>query len=218
MAMGNGHSGRTVLGRALLAILAAAAVSMPSAARAARVRLLVQKRYIRLTPGLTSVPLGFRRPNVVGDLIVAYVVWDNAGAVTLSDTGGNTYATAIGPTAEGGGTGRAQVLYAANVTGGTNTVTATFATPVGAHAALYLHEYKGMDRTSPLDAAVAASGTGMAVDTGMVTASRPNDLLFAAASSNGKVINHLTRGFKARARKYGNVTADETVVAPGSYG
>jgi hypothetical protein len=32
-----------------------------------------------------------KRPNRAGNLIVAYVVWDNGDPVSLSDTTGNTY-------------------------------------------------------------------------------------------------------------------------------
>src|SRR5262249_13314987 len=101
--------------------------------------------------------------------------------------------------------------------GGPNTLTATFATPITARAVLYVHEYRGIDRTSPLDAAVTASGYSVTMDSGVLTTTRANDLLFAGGESNGTAVKQVTPGYKARARRYGNVTADRIALVPGAY-
>ena len=89
------RSGGALLLAAAVTLLAMFAGASPAHARAKRP--YVQKRYLQIVAG-TSVAVTFRKKNVAGDLIVAYVVWDNADAVTISDTLGNGYASAVGPT------------------------------------------------------------------------------------------------------------------------
>src|SRR5262245_31653699 len=91
------RSGRFGFGTYLLAASLAALNSAPLPARAVTRRLLIQKRYFRVISG-SSVSVSFKKPNTAGNLIVAYVVWDNAGSVSVTDSAGDTYASAIGPT------------------------------------------------------------------------------------------------------------------------
>ena len=176
----------------------------------------VQKRYFGITSG-NSISVTFPKPNVGGNLIVAYVLWDGGGTVSLSDSRSNAYTSAVGPARAAGDPTSAQILYAPNIAGGTNTVTATFTNPVAARGALYVHEYSGLDRTSPLDAAVAGSGSGTAMDSGPLSASRANSLLFAAGESNGRTVKRVSHGYKVRARRYGGATADEVGATVGPY-
>jgi hypothetical protein len=67
-----------------------------------------------------------------GDLIVAFVVWDNGEAAAVTDSEGNAYASAVGPTQAAGDPSSAQIFFAANVAGGSDTITASFATPITA--------------------------------------------------------------------------------------
>src|SRR5262249_36981467 len=116
---------------------------------AATTRPFVQKRFLRVISG-GSVSVPFTKPNTAGNLIGAYVVWANAGPVSITDTAGNAYDSAIGPTQATGDPSNAQVFYARNIGGGPNTVTASFATGITARGVLYVHEYTGLDRTDPL--------------------------------------------------------------------
>ena len=117
-AMSHAPTARFRPGCFLLALImdVIAALASPHAARAAK-RPLVQKRFFQVTSG-SSVSVTFRKPNTAGNLIVAYVVWDNGGAVSLTDSRGNTYASAVGPTQASGDTTSAQIFYAANIAGG----------------------------------------------------------------------------------------------------
>ncbi len=45
------------------------------------------------------------------------------------------------------------MFYAKNVAGGANTVTATFASAINGFAVVYIHEYSGVDKVSPVDGA-----------------------------------------------------------------
>ena len=117
-----------------------ASIVVPAAVlplHAATKRPFIQKRYLRVISG-GSVSVTFKKPNAAGNLIVAYVVWDNAGTASITDTAGNAYDSAIGPTQATGDTSSAQVFYARNIAGGPNTVTATFATGITARGVLYV--------------------------------------------------------------------------------
>ena len=87
----------------------------------------------------------FTNANAAGNLVVAYVIWNNTGAVSLSDSRGNSYASA-GARTTWGGSWSSQVFYAKNVAGGANTVTATFANALNGWGVVYVHEYSGVDK------------------------------------------------------------------------
>ena len=210
--------GRSRIGAVILILFLAllGVLPLPRAARAAKKRAYVQKKFSQVTAG-TSMSLAFPKDNAAGDMIVAYVVWDNSGAVSVTDSRGNSYASAVGPTPSSDGTFRAEVFYAPGVLGGENTVTATFAAPIGGRGELYVIEYRGVDRIAPLDVATAAAGSGPAMDSGVLTTTTANVLLFVAGASNGKTIAHVTRGYHLRARKYGDVAGenDKGAATPG---
>ncbi len=215
--MVDARSRRFKIGGVLLAasVTLSALTPLPSFARVRAPRIFLQKRFFRVTTG-GSVSVRFRKPNTAGNLIVAYVVWDNGGSVSLTDSSGNAYESAIGPTQLGGTTTNAQIFFAKNVAGGINTVTATFATAITTRGALYVHEYAGMDRLAPLDTAVATSGSSLVMDSGFLTTGSGNELLFMGAVSD-RSVKRAARGYKVRLRKLGGATADEIAVLPGSY-
>ncbi len=216
--MRNTSRGRLTISVVFLAatLTIVGSLALPGVAAAASKKTLVQKKYLRVTAG-SSVSVKFPKPNAAGNLIVAYVVWDNDGAVTLADSRGNAYASAVGPTQAGGDPASAQVFYAANIAAGANTITASFATPITTRGVLYVHEYTGIDHLAPLDTAVVASGSSAVMGTPLLATAGAHELLFAAGESNGTTVRRPTRGYKVRARKYGNVTADELALTAGSY-
>ena len=216
--MANPRSRRFGAGGILLVASMVLAGWLPRApvASAASKRAYVQKAYFLVTSG-RSVSVRLRRPTTAGNLIVAFVVWDNGGAATVTDSEGNAYASAVGPTQAAGDASSAQIFYAGNIAGGSNTITASFATPITTRGVLYAYEYRGLERTSPLDTAVAASGSGASMDSGVVTTGSANELLFVGGESNGKTIKRVTHGYRVRTRKYGNVAAERVAAAAGPY-
>jgi chitodextrinase len=203
------------LGWILAAAIAMATSLTPDVATAAVRKTYLQKAFLQIAAG-SSVSVKFRKANAAGNLIVAYVVWDNGDPVSLTDTLGNSYASAAGPTLAPGDAMSAETFVATNIAGGANTVTATFATSVATHAVLYVHEYTNLDRLSPVEVAVATAGATTTIDSGIVTASRANSILFMGAHSNGRVTKK-GKGYRGRVRKYGDLTADKIVTAPGTY-
>lgn len=134
----------------------------------------------------TTNAVAFASNNTAGNLILVYVIWENQGSVTLSDTRGNAFFSAVGPTAWGSCCS-AQIFYAKNIAGGANTVTATFQTPVTSFGLVYIHEYSGIETTAPVDIVSAALGSGPNMNSGSATTTNPNDLLFGAGVSSSVV-------------------------------
>jgi len=201
-----------VLGTAL--ILAAAILSIVSPSRAyAASTAFVQGGDTRVRSG-TTASLAFRSANTAGNLIVVYVVWDNPGTVTVSDTRGNTYTAATARQAWGNNWS-AQVFYASSILGGSNTIKATFGTAITSFGIVYLHEYSGLATASPVDVSASAVGTSASMSSGAVTTTQANDLLFAAGASDNTVTQGT--GFTTRLTGFGNLTEDRVVTTTGSY-
>jgi chitodextrinase len=194
------------------------AASSPVSAKAAPavpvVPAFVQQTSKNVTSGKTN-SVTFPSANTAGNLIVVYVNWGNTGTVSISDSRGNTYQSAVGPTSWSTSY-RAQVFYARNIAAGTNTITATFGTTISSFGIVYIHEYSGIDTTAPLDVAVAGTGTSSALVSGSATTTNATDLLFAAGSSSNTVTASGS-GYTARSFAFGNITEDRNVTATGAY-
>ena len=175
----------------------------------------VQKKEQQINSGTTNL-VTFTTSNTAGNLIVVYVIWDNNGSVSLSDSRGNTYVSAVSQAKYSGDRANAQIFYAKNIAGGTNTVKATFATAITAWGILYIHEYSGVDQISPVDAAVAASGSSSSMNSGNLAVSTPNTLLFAGGESN-ITITRAGSGYTVRSTGYGNITEDRIASTAGTY-
>ena len=198
---------------AALVLAALLCALLPATARAAT-PAFVQAQALQVSSG-NSNSVAFSNPNSAGSLIVAYVLWNNTGGVTLSDSRGNAYLSA-GQRMTWNGSSSSQVFYAKNVAGGANTVTATFASSISGWAIVYVHEYSGVDKSDPLDAQSVAIGTSKGMNSGSVTTTRTNDLLFNAGASQTDV----TAGdgtFTTRSTSFGNRTQDRLAATPGTY-
>ena len=201
---------------ALLLGAMAIGLAQPNAAPARQLGpRFVQKAVVEVEVG-SGISTAVRRPNAAGNLIVAYVVWDGGGAASVSDSNGNTYASAAGPTHVGGDATQAQLFYAANITGGANTVSAAFTAPLTSRGALYVLEYSGLDRSAPFDAAVATTGSSATMDSGPLTTATAGELLILGAASNDKVTRKPSH-YRARSRKYGNLLAAQLAAGAGVY-
>jgi hypothetical protein len=114
-----------------------------------------------------SVAVTYTLAQTAGNLNVVVVGWnDTTSTVTsVSDSVGNNYVLAVGPTS---GTGlRQSIYYAAGIKTGSNTVTVRFN-----QAAKYVDvralEYSGLDAANPLDVKAGAAGSGTSASSGAV--------------------------------------------------
>jgi hypothetical protein len=184
-------------------------------AEAAPIPTFVQGSFARVVSGAT-VSVAFPRPTVAGNTVVAYALWSEVGSVSLSDTAGNAYTSVSAASRWHGDAWSAQVLYASNVRAGSDTVTATFNSPIRTFGLLYVHEYSGIDPSNPVDATSAATGASASVKSGTITTGNATALLFSAAGSDNSVAAGPS-GYAVRSTGRDNMTADSVVSTPGNY-
>ena len=108
------------------------------------------------------------------------VGWNDSAAVvqSITDSAGNSYALAYGPTT--GTALRQSIYYAKNIAGsGSNSVTVVF-NQGAIRADVRILEYSGVDPSNPLDVATGTSGNSNIADSGSVTTTAANELIFGA--------------------------------------
>ena len=153
---------------------------------------------------------------MAGDLNVVVVGWgDTTSSISsVTDSHGNAYAVAVGPTTN---TGLQQVIYyAKNVAAGSNTVTVKFS-KAASYPDVRILEYSGASTTGPLDGKAAASGSGTTANSGAATTTSANELIFGAGTT-GAQFSAAGSGFVSRMiNLYGNIAEDKTVTSTGSY-
>ncbi len=175
----------------------------------------IQEKDNQINSGRTN-SVTLPSPTTGGNLIVVYLIWDNTGRASVSDSLGNTYASAVGPTRWSNGKYSTQIFYAINLGGGLDTVTAKFAASVSSFGIVYAHEYSGVSQTAPVDVASAAAGASGSLTSGSVTTTNVTDLLFAGGVS-ASIVTSPGVGWIARATSHGNITEDKIASAKGSY-
>jgi len=152
-----------------------------------------------------------------GDTNILAIGWKDATSniTSVIDSAGNTYQVAV-PTVRG--TGLSQAIYYAKdihaAAAGANTVTVTFNV-----AAPFIHfratEYSGLDTANPLDVGVSAKGTSATPNSGSVTTTVAQELVFGAGRAYGTFTAAGTN-FTSRAIG-GDIAEDMFVTATGSY-
>jgi Bacterial Ig-like domain (group 3) len=164
---------------------------------------------------VTTLPFGANLG--AGDLIAVWIYCHRPAAQTVSsvtDTAGNTYQPAIGPTA-GVGTMAGfeqEIWYAKNINPGANVkVTAAFSAAFNGEKGIAAFEYTGLDKADPMDKTSAATGTLPDASVGPVTTTAPG-VVFAAAvfKTNGNP----GTGFTQRSALKGNVAEDKLTSGP----
>ena len=167
----------------------------------------------------TSVAVTYTAAQSAGDLNVVAVGWNDTTSTvsSITDTSGNTYVLAVGPTV---GTALTQsIYYAKNIAAaaaGANTVTVRFSA-AAAFPDVRILEYSGLNPTSPLDVTAAAAGSGSPSNSGSATTTSANELIFGA-----NVVQHTTTGagsgFTSRIiTSNKDIAEDQIVTSTGTY-
>ena len=126
---------------------------MPSTVSAVDAHVRAEERWQGSTAVVDDSSATFPRPSTTGNLIVAYVVVGQHGRPSASRQQ-QQHVRAGFAGVDWGGVRSAQVFYAKNVAGGTNTVTATFASRRDQlRAASTSPSTPASTRTNPLDIA-----------------------------------------------------------------
>ena len=135
----------------------------------------------------TQVSTVYQTEQLAGDTNIIVIGWNNATSniTSVVDSAGNIYQIAA-PVVRGSGISQA-IYYANNIkasAAGANTVTVTFNAST-AFVDLRITEYSGLDKVNPLDVNQSASGTAATANSGAVTTTAANELLFAAGTTTG---------------------------------
>jgi len=140
--------------------------------------------------GLTNVGVVFTDAQTLGNLNVVIVGWNdgNARVSSVSDTAGNTYQLAVGPTI---GPVSQSIYYAKNIFAsapGANLVTVNFA-PGAAFPDVRILEYQGIDTANPVDAVSSGQGTGLSASAPAIVTTIATDMIVA-----GDTVETTTQG------------------------
>ena len=160
----------------------------------------------------------FASASGTGDLVVVSSVWSSQ-AVTITgvtDTKGNAYRPAVGPTNWGGASYRSAIWYASNITGGAGAITITMAYS-GAQGTTYTYiaEYSGVATYNPLDAISAGIGSTASLSSGTNVTGQGTELIFGYAMSDNTAT--ADPSFTMRNTNHNNFIADRTVTRTGYY-
>jgi hypothetical protein len=169
----------------------------------------------------TSVSVAFSGAQAAGDLNVVVVGWNNSTATVtaVTDTKGNQYALAVGPTIQSPVASQS-IYYAKNILAagaGANTITVAFSS-AAAYPDIRILEYTGADPSNPVDTVAAATGNSSISSAGPVTTNNATDLLFAANLVQ-TVTSGAGTGFTARllTAPDADIAEDQMVTTVGSY-
>src|SRR4029077_3286139 len=168
----------------------------------------------------SSVPVTYAKAQTAGNLNVVVIGTGDtiASVASVTDTMGNAYQPAIGPTLYTT-TLTQWVYYAKSIVAAPagNVVTVKF-TAAARYPDVKILEYSGIDPISPIDGAVALTGATTTSNSGSLTTANANDLLFAANDVNDHTSGAGT-GFTLRisSNPDGNIAEDRVVTATGTY-
>ena len=168
-----------------------------------------------------TAPVTYVAAQVAGDLNLVVVGWRDTTATvkSVTDTAGNTYSLAVGPTTQTSN-GTQSIYYAKNIkaaTAGGNTVTIAFSA-AATTPDIRIAEYSGLDPSNPLDVSIGKETNGTISTCGPVSTTNADDLLIAA-----NLVQYTTTaagsGYTSRVitTPGGDILEDQIVTTTGSY-
>ncbi len=127
----------------------------------------------------SSVTAAFSSAQTQGNLNVVVVGWNDTttNVQSVTDSLGNTYTLAVGPTKGNGLT--QSIYYAKDILAGSNSITVTFSAPAEFPDVRIL-EYTGADTASPFDVSTSAVASSASANSGSATTKFANELVFGA--------------------------------------
>jgi hypothetical protein len=202
---------------------AATAASTTSAPSTGGPITFVQGNFNTPQSSPTSVVVPYTAAQSAGNLNVVVVGWNDATTTvsSVTDTNGNIYTLAVGPTVQPAGSGLSQAIYYAkninNATASGNAVTVRFSAGA-AFPDIRILEYSGLSPTNPLDVTAAAIGNSLTSSSGSAITTSANELLFAANMVFTGTVGP-SAGFTNRmiTTPDGDIAEDRIVTAIGSY-
>ena len=182
----------------------------------------VQGNYAVPQTAQTTLSVSYNAAQTAGNLNVVVVGWNDTTArvSSVTDTKGNVYQLAVGPTQVSGALSQS-IYFAKNIaaaSGGANAVKVAFSV-AAAYPDIRILEYSGLDPNNPLDAAIGATGSSTTSASGNLTTRSATDLLIGANIVAQQTTGPGT-GFTQRfiTNPDGDIAEDRVVTAIGSYG
>ncbi len=204
-------------------VCAACVIVVAAFARDARAQTIafIQSSYSTPQSASTTVNVSYAAAQTAGNVNIVVVGWNDATAhvQSVTDTKGNAYTLAVGPTVRTT-VATQSIYYAKNImaaAAGANAVRITF-DRAAAFVDVRIAEYRGLDQAAPLDVTAANTGSSTAADSGAATTRFANELIVGA----NLVMSHTTgpgAGFTSRVitSPDGDILEDRIVTATGSY-
>src|SRR2546423_5609749 len=166
------------------------------------------------------VAVTFTQAQTAGNLNVVVVGWNDSTAQvqSLSDSAGNSYSVAVGPTVQSG-TATQVIYYAKNIAAApanSNTVSVTF-TQAAIYPDIRIAEYAGVDTVSPLDVDAAAQGGTDISDSGAVTITNSNEMLIGGNLVQGTTLGAGSGYTERITTADGDILEDQALISAGTY-
>src|SRR4029077_2591395 len=211
-----------VRGRLLWTVVAIGALALYVSSGSAYAAIgFVQGNYTTPQSPQSAVSVTYTSAQGAGDLNVVVVAWYQTSTAisSVTDSKGNVYTLAVGPTTNGGAVNQS-IYYARGIVAAgasTNTVTVRF-TVAAQYPDIRILEYTGLAQVNPIDVTAAATGTNATSDSGAVTTTNANDLLVGAnylfTSTSGPATGFTKRMITS---PDGDIAEDRVVTTAGSY-
>jgi hypothetical protein len=150
--------------------------------------------------------------STAGNLILIGVTF-NSTLSSISDSQGNSL-TQVGNELTSPAGARSRIYFAKNIKGGPDTVTVNLSAS-SSYLLIYISEYSGVDKVTPIDAQAGASGSASAVSSGGGNTTASGDLIYGYCI--GDIVCTAGSGFTTRSTYAGNLVEDMVVTAPGTY-
>ena len=181
----------------------------------------VQRNYAVPQSPQSIVTVPFIAAQNVGNLNVVVVGWNDSTAVvnSVTDSAGNVYARAVGPTVLAGWLSQS-IYFAKNIAAAAasaNVVTVQFNVPAQ-YVDIRVLEYGGLDPSNPVDVTATATGNSSTSSTPAAATTNANDLIFGA-----NMVYTATRGPGASfvnrviTTPNGDIAEDRTIAVTGNY-
>jgi hypothetical protein len=177
----------------------------------------IQQNYATPQTPQGQVAVAYSSAQTSGNANLLAIGWNDttASITSVNDSAGNLYHAAI-PTFRGSGMSQA-IYYATNISAGTNTVTVMFDQPA-TFVDLRATEYSNLSPTNVFDAGNSATGSSANADSGSVSVTRTNELLFGAGMT-ATTFSGSGGGFATRVitSPDGDIVEDQNASVAGSY-
>jgi hypothetical protein len=181
----------------------------------------VQGAYSTPQTPQSTVSVRFSSGQAAGDLNVVIVGWNDASTQvsSVTDSLGNTYRLAVGPTKISGGVSQS-IYYAPNISAsapGSNVVRVTF-TSAANYPDIRAMEYNGVTTSNPLDAVAQGTGNNSYSSSNNLATTAANDILVS-----GNTVSTQTTGAGAPSIQRllttpdGDIAQDCVLVNAGTY-